>query len=139
MDVSSTRLALTAGTLALAASLVAGCSSSTRSPWRGKSDLVKGGSVTSEQVVVIHGTDQLRFAPDVVTVHPGTVMVKLMDDGSYPHDFAVPSLHVKSATVTGNPGGTSTVFVLRLTHKGTYRFVCTYHASAGMRGELVVK
>lgn len=90
------------------------------------------------QRVTIHATDQLRFTPDTVELHTGKVQVTLVSDGSYPHTISVPSMHLTSKTVSGNPGQKSTTLALTLTKPGSYEFVCTFHSSAGMRGHLVV-
>jgi plastocyanin len=91
------------------------------------------------QKVTLHSTDQLTFQPEVITMHPGKLRLTLVDDGSYPHNISIPSLHFTSTTVSGDPGQTSTTATLTLSKPGTYKFVCTFHASAGMRGEIVVK
>lgn len=90
------------------------------------------------QQVTVHTTDLLRFQPSTITVHTGTVRITLIDDGAYPHDMSLPTQHVTSHTVTGTPGEQRTTVTLHLDHPGTYPFLCTYHASAGMRGELIV-
>ncbi len=63
----------------------------------------------------------------------------LANTGSYPHNLVVSALHVMSHTVTGDPGSTSTTVTLRFPKPGRYPFICSYHASAGMRGVFVVK
>ena len=119
-----------------AAGFITGCSGGAQPSSHTTSTAASiGGGV---QRVTLHATDGLRFTPDVISVHPGKVRVTLVDDGSYPHNFSIASLHVTSATVSGNPGDTSTTTILNLTKPGTYQFVCTFHASAGMRGEIVV-
>lgn len=120
-----------------AVGLITGCSGGASQP--GAHTTSTAASTGGVQRVTLHSTDELRFTPDVISVHPGRVRLTLVDDGSYPHNFSIPSLHVTSATVSGNPGETSTTTTLNLSTPGTYQFVCTFHASAGMRGEIVVK
>jgi|SRR5947209_5853435 len=93
---------------------------------------------SSVQSVTIGGTDDFRFTPADITVHPGTVRITLVDKGSYPHNISFPTLGKTSASVSGSPGETSTTLQLNLTKPGRYSFVCTYHSSAGMKGTLVV-
>jgi plastocyanin len=90
------------------------------------------------QQVTIGATNMFRFSPAVVTAHPGELRVKLVDTGSYPHNLSVDGLHITSMTVTGEPGQSSTTFTLRFGKPGTYPFKCTFHSSAGMRGEFVI-
>jgi plastocyanin len=89
--------------------------------------------------VTISTTDQLMFAPSMITTSVGTLTVTLTNNGSYPHNLSVPALHITTHTVTGSPGSTSTTVTLHFTKPGRYPFECTYHASAGMRGEFLVK
>ena len=79
------------------------------------------------------------FSPSVVTTSVGKLTVTLTNSGSYPHNLMVPALHVTSHTVSGDPGSTTTTVTLHFTKPGRYPFICTYHASAGMRGMFVVK
>ena len=98
------------------------------------------GSATSGPArahVVITGTNSLRFAPMTVRVKVGTVRITLKDMGSYPHNIVIPRLHVRSKSVTGDPGGDTVTFTVRFPRPGTYPFHCQYHASAGMNGEFV--
>jgi plastocyanin len=43
-----------------------------------------------------------------------------------------------SSSVSDSPGRTSTSLLVTITTPGRYSFVCTYHSSAGMKGDLVV-
>ena len=74
----------------------------------------------------------------VIHVHTGTVRVTLKDSGAYPHDVVIPSLHLRSPSVTGDPGGTVVRFRVTFARPGRYAFHCSYHASAGMTGVFVV-
>ena len=90
------------------------------------------------QRVTVHATDQLRFAPDTVRVHTGRVELTLVNDGSYPHNLAIPTLHAQTSDVSGTPGSQQATLAFDVSSPGTYQFVCTYHAGAGMRGTLTV-
>jgi plastocyanin len=97
-----------------------------------------GSSRPASQRVTIVGNSSLRFAPMTVHLHTGTVRVTLKDSGSYPHNIVIPSLHMTSSTVTGDPGGTQASFTVTFSHPGKYQFHCQYHGSAGMTGVFVV-
>ncbi|MBE7195989.1 MAG: cupredoxin domain-containing protein [Gordonia polyisoprenivorans] len=88
----------------------------------------------SSRTITIHTTNMLRFDPMSISVPTGKVTIKLVDDGSYPHNLLIPSLKTKSKTVTGDLGGSSTTFTVTFPHPGAYPFECTYHDSAGMKG-----
>lgn len=90
------------------------------------------------QTVTIGTTNMFRFDPSTVTLHVGTVRIRLHDIGSYPHNLSVGALHTTSGTVSGDPGEQTKMFTLSFTQPGSYSFVCTYHSSAGMRGRFVV-
>jgi plastocyanin len=135
------RVGATVAAAGILVAVVAGCSSSKTPSAASQSSTAATASVTSVggvQRVTIHTTDRLRFMPDTITLHPGKVQITLINDGSYPHNISVPSLHITSKSVNGDPGQQSTMVTLDLTKAGTYPFVCTYHSSAGMRGQLVV-
>ena len=108
--------------------LLAGCSG-TSSP---------EAATSAVQSVTIGATDDFRFIPADVTVHPGKVRITLVDKGSYPHNISFPNLGMTSASVSGSPGQTSTTLEMTFSKAGRYAFVCTYHSSAGMKGGLVV-
>lgn len=90
------------------------------------------------QQVTISATNDFRFSPATISAHPGALQVTLDDTGSYPHNLAVAALHFTSKTVTGSTGQQSTTFTLHFDKPGTYKFVCTFHSSAGMVGEFVI-
>ena len=123
------RVAFAPAVLAVAA-LLGGCSS-------GSSPKASTGA-PGVQAVTIGATDDFSFAPTEVKVHPGQVRITLVDKGSYPHNISFPSLGKTSASVSGSPGQMSTTLVMTFDKPGRYDFVCTYHSSAGMKGDLVV-
>lgn len=136
---SRTRMTFLAGA-ALTAVAITGCSSSSPTTAAGGSATPQAGSVTAHQgKITIKADDQLMFTPAVVTTTVGTLTVRLVNSGSYPHNLVVPALHVTSATVSGDPGSTSTTVTLHFTKPGRYPFECVYHAAAGMRGTFIVK
>ena len=90
------------------------------------------------QHITIEGNSSLRFMPMTVHVHAGPVRIALKDMGAYPHNLVIPSLHVTSPTVTGDPGGATARFTVTFPHTGRYPFHCQYHHSAGMTGVFVV-
>ena len=90
------------------------------------------------QRVTITAMSTFRFDPARITAHTGAVTVTLKDSGSYPHNLSVRSLGVTSASVSGGFGQNTTTVTLSFTHPGTYEFVCTYHSTAGRRGQFVI-
>lgn len=94
-------------------------------------------AATANGSVVVAGNNALRFVPMVVHVHTGKVRITLVDDGAYPHNVQIPSLHFTSPTVTGSPGETRKTFTVDFPHPGRYAFRCQYHYTAGMVGTFV--
>ena len=125
---------LAAGAVAAAVALV-GCGSSAPGP--GSAAATSPAAATAQHVTIT-GTSTLRFSPMTVHVRAGTVIIKLADMGAYPHNIVIPSLHVTSKTVTGDPGGADVTFTVKFPHAGRYAFHCQYHQSAGMTGVFVV-
>jgi plastocyanin len=123
-----------AAAVALATGLTAGCASSPGAKVREAPAAGAGGV----QNVAISATDALRFAPAELTVRTGAVRITLTDAGSYPHNISFPGLHATSPSVSGAPGQSSATLLVNIRTPGRYAFVCTYHSSAGMKGELVV-
>ncbi|MBV9292018.1 MAG: cupredoxin domain-containing protein [Frankiales bacterium] len=90
------------------------------------------------QRVTIDTTDSFRFMPSTIRAHVGKLRILVTDHSAYPHNISVPALHATSKTVSGNPGQQTTTLVVSLPHPGSYDFVCTFHASAGMKGHIAV-
>jgi plastocyanin len=98
------------------------------------------GTPEPQGVVVVSTDDDFRFTPDRLTVDRGEPLrIELRHTGSYPHNFAVPALHLTSDTVSGDFGQSTTRFTVDTSRAGTYRFICTFHDEAGMTGRLVVR
>jgi plastocyanin len=121
-----------AAAAAVALALTAGCSAghTAGQPAAKPSDEV--------QAVTLTATDAFRFTPTITTVHTGRVRITLTENGSYPHNISFPGLNTTSSSISGSPGQTSTSLLLTVNTPGHYGFVCTYHSSAGMKGDLVV-
>lgn len=88
------------------------------------------------QRVRIEATDGLKFVPDLVRAHPGTIELSIHNGGVTPHNVTIVG---DGGRGTGNlnGGGTTTVRVT-VTAPGRYPFPCIYHATSGMQGTLEV-
>ena len=150
LSTTTVRSIVLGGLAAVTVAALSGCSSSSAPSSSGStagsaamssmgSSSGTGGVTAKNGQVTIMTTDQLKFMPSTITTKVGTLKVKLVNNGSYPHNLDVPSMHAKSQTVDGNPGSTSTMLTLHFTKPGRYPFECTYHASSGMRGMFIVK
>jgi len=73
------------------------------------------------------------FDPDQVSLRAGD-SVRVSNDDSGDHDFAVRALDVSSGNMP--PGDT---FTYRFTKAGTYDFVCEQHEALGMSGTVTVR
>ncbi len=81
---------------------------------------------------------EFAFSPAELTVVVGEpINLTLINQGSLPHDLAIPELGVRIAAA---PGQQMTAG-LEIEAAGSYEFVCTYpgHAEAGMTGLLTVE
>lgn len=92
-----------------------------------------------QQLTVTTGSDY-RFHPSEIVVHPGPVLIHLVNDGNgdgtgAPHNWTLPVVSAGTALV--GPGQDGTV---RFTAPapGRYQFVCTIHVQQGQTGTLVV-
>lgn len=126
------------GALVVGATLLAGCSNTQASINRRP----QGGSATAsvvagEQQITVKAGDTYRFDPATITVHPGRVLVILVNDGKgAPHNW----------TLTGLPGaatplaatGQTQVAQFTAPAPGKYTFVCTIHRKQGQTGTLIV-
>lgn len=90
------------------------------------------GATVSTSPVTVEAKDN-EFGPKSITVKAGEVTFHVKDTGVAPHTFTIKDLHVDQAL---NPGKSADV---KITLKpGTYKFVCLYHESIGMVGDLTV-
>jgi uncharacterized cupredoxin-like copper-binding protein len=93
-------------------------------------------SATTTRVTVIAGKpSELRFKLSKRTVHSGTVIFKVVDQGGLSHDFKI---HGKKTKLL-SPGKSATLRVV-FKKAGRYAYLCTVpgHAAAGMKGVLRV-
>jgi plastocyanin len=130
---------------AIAALAIAGCSGSATASGAGSSSSspaasppASPSSASAGQHVTLAGTNGLKFTPMTVHVKTGTVRITLTDQGAYPHNLVIPTLHIKSSTVSGTPGENHTTVTVRFPHPGRFSFYCQYHRSSGMTGVFVV-
>lgn len=77
----------------------------------------------------------LEFQPKTITVKPGTTVIWTNDEGS--HTIKADNNAFSSPTLTAGQ-----TFSHKFARKGTYRYYCTFHGSAGghdMAGTVIVK
>lgn len=102
--------------------------------WR--SDSATADTISGAEEMVITGTD-FSLSPSEVRLEKGeSVNLVFVNDGTVPHDLAIPELGVR---VVADPGKSATTgFTADRT--GSFEMICTYpgHASAGMTGVLNV-
>ncbi|BCJ33127.1 hypothetical protein Athai_06300 [Actinocatenispora thailandica] len=96
-----------------------------------------GGAGSKDQVVRLDATQQMRFQPAKVEVHPGRVTVRVHNTGSMPHEWEVEGISgAKIAIVVGGETQSVTFSVPRT---GSFRMECSWHAKHGMVGTFVVR
>jgi plastocyanin len=76
----------------------------------------------------------MEFAPKEVEAKAGTVSIEMKNTGAAPHTFTSTELHVDQNADAGK----TVTFTLDGVKPGTYKFICKYHESIGMVGELKV-
>ena len=114
-------------------------------------------SATPDRTIAIAANDQLRFAPDAVTVKPGeTVAFTVTNTGTLPHEFIIGDDqaqrahgaqmdggmtmgHGNTADASVPPGKTVTV-IYTFGTAGTLVYGChvTGHYEAGMKGTITI-
>jgi plastocyanin len=84
-------------------------------------------------------TGQLKFLASNATATPGSVIVKMKNASSVPHDIGVRGAGISQVGSIVQGGGTSSVTVNL--KPGTYTFFCSVdgHEAAGMKGTITVK
>ena len=75
-----------------------------------------------------------EFAPKTLTAKAGDITIALDNTGAAPHTFTSTELKVDQAIDAGKKTSISLTGV----QPGTYKFVCKYHETLGMTGELTV-
>jgi plastocyanin len=75
-----------------------------------------------------------EFDPKAITAKAGAVTIEMKNNGVSPHTFTSTDLGVD---VNVDAGKTGTIQIADA-KPGTYKFVCKYHESLGMTGELTV-
>jgi plastocyanin len=121
-----------------AAALLAGCSNaeapSNRTPQDGSAS---ASTVDGVQQITVKAGDDFRFAPDTITVHPGSVHVVLVNTGKgAPHDWLLSGMPSDFVPLAAAGQTKETTFTAPA--PGSYRFVCTIHENQGQTGTLVV-
>jgi plastocyanin len=118
---------------------LAGCSNREAAPNRRghPGSTTASTTVNGVQQVTVAVNDTFRFDPSRITVHPGTVKIILVHQGSgAPHDFSLNSVSGDQTGLVRAGATTSTTFTTPA--PGTYTFECTLHVAQGMTGTLVV-
>lgn len=87
-----------------------------------------------QQLSVTTGSD-LRFHPSTIVVHPGPVVIHLINNGNEPHNWTLPIANAATALVGPNQEGTVRFIAPA---PGRYQVVCTIHVRQGQTGSLVV-
>jgi plastocyanin len=88
------------------------------------------------QHITIEANDDFRFTPSVIEANPGKLTITVVNAGKVPHDFVLSTFNAKTDTLNSGDSGTVTIDI---GSPGTYDFLCTFHASQGMKGRLVVR
>lgn len=95
-----------------------------------------GSSVTTTVAVTTGKPSEFNFTLSKRTVAKGTVVFKITNKGAIAHDFKIAGKKTPNIAA----GKTATLRIV-FTKAGKYPFLCTLpaHASAGMKGTLIVK
>jgi uncharacterized cupredoxin-like copper-binding protein len=90
---------------------------------------------TNTSTVTVKATQTLKFVLSTKTAKAGTVIFKVSNTGSIPHDFKIAGK--KTPLIAGHKSATLKVTL----KKGKYSYLCTVpgHAAAGMKGTFTVK
>jgi len=94
-------------------------------------------TVNGVQQVTITASDDYRFRPSTITVHPGKVEIILKHPGTgAPHDWQLPRFPVDFVPLTA--AGQTRMASFTAPSPGRYEFVCTIHVKQGQRGTMIV-
>ena len=88
--------------------------------------------------ITVTGTEY-AFTPSTITVKKGEVVkLTFKNAGTYPHNFTLADLNVKTKTI--QPGQQDTI-TFTPTKTGSFAYICTVpgHADRGMKGTLTVE
>jgi plastocyanin len=88
------------------------------------------------QHITVEAHDNFRFTPSVIEANPGKLTITLVNTGAVPHDLVLEAFNGTTNTVDGGQTGSVTIDIGKA---GTYEFLCSFHASQGMKGTLVVR
>jgi plastocyanin len=88
------------------------------------------------QHITIEAHDDFRFTPSVIEANPGQLTITVINAGKVPHDLVLSTFNAKTDTLNAGDSGTVTI---NIGSPGTYDFMCTFHASQGMKGRVVVR
>ena len=117
--------------------ILAGCTTEPSINRRPQHGTATASVVDGLQQIVVRADDTYRFNPGTIVVHPGRVLVALVNEGKgAPHDWTLGDLP-GAATSLASAGQTKTV-TFTAPAPGTYTFVCTIHRKQGQTGKLVV-
>lgn len=103
----------------------------TTRPAEGEPTSSPGGSTGT---IKIKANDNNTFDPKTIDAKAGDLTIEMTSTGVAPHTFTNADLGVD---VNANGGQTASIS-LKALKPGTYKFVCKYHESQGMVGELKV-
>ncbi|MEV0839496.1 plastocyanin/azurin family copper-binding protein [Actinocatenispora sera] len=96
-----------------------------------------GGAGGQTQLVQLNATQQMRFQPSKVEVHPGRVTVRLHNTGSMPHQWQVKG--IDGAEIAIVAGGETQSVTFSVPRTGSFRMECSWHAQHGMYGTFLVR
>jgi plastocyanin len=117
--------------------LTAGCSTTPSVNRRPHLGSATASVVNGVQQITVRAGDTYRFDPSTIIVHPGTVRVVLVNEGTgAPHNWSLVGFPAAFAPLSVAGQSTSATFTAPA--PGTYTFECTIHSRQGQTGKLVV-
>ncbi|MCW2496993.1 MAG: blue (type 1) copper domain protein [Jatrophihabitans sp.] len=95
-------------------------------------------AVAGVQTVTIEATDDFRFIPSTIYVHPGKVRIVLVHTGTgAPHNWSLTSFPADFVPLVSGQGQKAEA-TFTAPSPGKYQFVCTLHVRQGQTGTMVV-